>query len=144
MGYFDPETGRKLKITELQEKFLDAFGDLATVTHAAAKVGCSRQQHYEALKLNPDYKIAFDEAQSVAADNMEFFARMLAMKGWMEPIYHNGELVGQKPKYSAALIIFIMKGLMPDKYADRQKTEITGVDPVQVYLPANGRDDIQK
>lgn len=136
---FIAEDGRELKLTPKQRAFLSAYSACGMISHAARAAGCGRALHNHAIKKGGDYAEAFSIAKEEACEVMEAEARKRAVDGWEEPVYQGGELVGMKRKYSDVLLIFMLKGAMPEKYADRQKTEISTGDPVQVYIPENDR-----
>jgi hypothetical protein len=50
-----------------------------------------------------------------------------AVEGNAKPVYQGKELVGHIQEYSDGLLALILKSGNPDKYADRQKVEHTGV-----------------
>jgi len=87
----------------------------------------------------------FAEMENLAlaayAERLEAIADLRAIEGWEEPVFgrdegqHAGTVqVGTVRKYDHGLLMFRLKALLPDKYADRKKTELTGKDggPVQL------------
>lgn len=139
--FIDPETGRELNLTPLQRAFLSAFAVSGVVATASKSAGCSPQRHYVAMRTNEDYRLAYDLVYKQACDALEAEARRRALEGWDEPVFQQGMKVGVKRKYSDVLMIFLMKGAMPDKYADRVKSEVSNNSNITVYqLPDNGRD----
>lgn len=135
------ETLQLKGLSNNQKAFLLAYARLGTITHAAKEAGVVRQQHYEWLEC-PDYKACYDAAHAEACDVLEQEARRRATTGWDEPVFHNGEECGVKRKFSDTLLIFLMKGAMPDKYRDNSKVEHVGnvdVGPVLV-LPPDGTE----
>ncbi len=136
----NPETGKKFDITATQMKFLAAYAEVGHISEAAKIAKCNRAVHYQAMKKSEDYALAFSFARQQAVEVLEIEARRRAVDGWEEPVYQGGELVGTKRKFSDILLIFLLKAANPDKYADRQKTELTVTDPVVVYMPSNKRD----
>lgn len=105
--------------------FLSAYAECGTVTHAATAAGISRGSHYVWLG-EPEYEAAYSLAHDYACQSLELEARRRAMAGWDEPVFHNGEVCGHKRKFSDALLMFLMKGAMPDKYRDNVKLEHAG------------------
>jgi hypothetical protein len=124
-----------------QKAFLTAYSQVGNITEAARIVKCSRASHYEWLAEDPEYAEAFEQAQEKAVDLLEAEARRRAVDGLEEPVIYQGELSflpkvrrGQvvtdasgrqvrsdKPltirKYSDTLLIFLLKGARPAKYA---------------------------
>ncbi len=106
-----------------QRKFLAAYSEMGNITRATEEADISRQTHYNWMSQDPEYAEAFKKAERLAADKLEEEARRRAVEGIEEPVYQGGELVGSKMKYSDTLLIFLLKGNKPDKFADRQKVE---------------------
>jgi transposase-like protein len=99
--------------------FLEAFADTGNVSAAARAADVGRRTHYDWLKKDKEYKAAYEAAVEDAADALELEARARAM-GEQEPVFDKkGELVGHRKKASDLLMIFLLKGLRPDKYAQQ-------------------------
>lgn len=122
---------KALETAKKKAKFLKGFGQLSTVTAAAEHAGIDRRTHYLWLDTDPEYVRSFEEAKLESNDRLEAEARRRAMAGVLEDVYYAGEVVGQQTRKSDTLLIFLMKGAMPDKYRDRH--EVTGADggPIQ-------------
>src|SRR5574341_2636416 len=99
--------------------FLAAFGELATITHAARACHISVERHYKWLRGDPDYPSRFAEAGKVAADNLVREATRRAIEGVDKPVYQGGKMVGTIREYSDTLLIFLLKGALPDVYRER-------------------------
>ena len=63
----------------------------------------------------------------MAADLMDDELMRRACEGVLRPIFQGGKLVGSVRERSDTLLIFGLKGAKPEKYADRQKVEVTDV-----------------
>lgn len=83
--------------------FLTAFAGCGNIRQSAESVGCSREIHYFWLRNDKEYEAAFIEAERVAVTSLEDEARNRAMNG------------------SDTLLIFLLKGLRPDRYKDRSQ-----------------------
>lgn len=130
----------------LQQKkkaFLAAFAEVGNITRAAEVAGISRAMHYDWLKDDPDYPDLFQAADQQACDRLEQEARRRAVEGTLKPVFHKGEECGVVREYSDTLLIFLMKGAMPDKYKDRVTNEVTGKDggPLEVVFMPGGDND---
>ncbi|HET8626735.1 MAG TPA: hypothetical protein VFL91_04920 [Thermomicrobiales bacterium] len=97
--------------------FLAAFAENGNASRAAALAGVHRAQHYRWLAADPDYAAAFREAREHAADRLEEEARRRALAG------------------SDTLLIFLLKGARPEKYAERRRHERAD-ELVRVYRAA--------
>jgi hypothetical protein len=146
----------------LQQAFLDAYRLSGNVTEASLATGIHRMTHYKWLDRDANYKAEFAKADIEATEHMEAEARRRAMIGWDEPVFQKGQQVMMNDgggnlvparirKYSDTLLIFLLKGRNPDKYADRQKTDvdlktpdslkiIIGDDPVPGVTSGEGTD----
>ena len=107
-----------------QDAFLKEFKICATVTHAVRAARIGRQTHYDWLKKDEEYQVAFAEAEIAATDALVAEARRRATEGVEEPVYYKGEVVKIIKKYSDTLLIFLLKGALPEVY--RERHELTG------------------
>ena len=120
-----------------QQAFLAAYSMCGNVSAAARLARCARSQHYWWLQ-KPEYAEAFAEAREKALDLLEAEARRRAVEGTEEPVVHKGRLCykldpqGRRTnelltvrKYSDTLLIFLLKGAMPEKYRDSVKVELS-------------------
>lgn len=135
--------------------FLAAYARTGNITQAAAAAGITRRTHYVWLDAEGEegeaYRAAFEDAKEQAADYLEAEARRRAVEGLVRyrfnragnPLKHpvTGEPYYEL-EYSDTLLIFLLKGARPDKYADRTRTEITGRDgaPLGVVMLPEVRD----
>jgi hypothetical protein len=99
--------------------FLAAFAQIGTVSGAAEASKCNRASHYVWRKTDAEYASAFLEAQDMAADVLEAEAVRRARDGWEERVYENGELVRSTRKFSNTLLMFLLKGMRPEKFRER-------------------------
>ena len=106
--------------------FLTVYVKTATISKAAHAAKISRSSHYEWLKKDPKYVVAFTEAQEEATEGLEAEARRRAVDGWLEPVFYQGELVARVRKFSDTLLIFLLKGARPGKY--RENVRLSGDD----------------
>ncbi len=114
-----------------QKAFLEEYKLCATITHAAKIALISRRRHYKWLDNDPAYAKAFEEAKIAATDSLVAEARRRATQGVEEAVYYQGEVVGTIRKYSDTLLIFLLKGALPEVY--RERYEISGGDkPIKV------------
>jgi len=127
-----------------KEIFLDTFGKVGNLTTAALAAGVSRSYHYRWLEEDPEYPARYAEKVEEAADRLEAEAFRRAVIGIDEPVIHQGRLStvsdpnapgGFRPltvkKHSDVLLIFLMKGAMPEKYRDKLEHTGRGGGPIQ-------------
>jgi hypothetical protein len=72
---------------------------------------------------DPVYFQAFKEAHQQACEALEAEARRRATEGWDEPVFQKGVQCGVVRKYSDQLLMFLMRGAMPDKYREHLQIE---------------------
>lgn len=96
-----------------------AYASLGTITHAAEAAKVDRQRHYGWMDTDPAYPALFAEAGIKAKEAMVREARRRAIEGTVKPVYQGGKLVGTIQEYSDTLLIFLMKGAMPETYRER-------------------------
>ena len=90
-----------------QSAFLAAFAKCGTITKAAEAADIARQTHYDWMKNEPNYPALFAQAEQEAADALEHAARERALAG------------------SDTLMIFLLKGLKPEKFKERTENNNT-------------------
>jgi len=123
-----------------QEAFLEEYKLSATITWAAKIALISRRGHYKWLENDPDYAKAFEEAKIAATDALVAEARRRATQGVEEAVYYKGEVVGTIRKYSDTLLIFLLKGALPEVY--RERYEISGGDKAIRVKSDPGREKL--
>lgn len=102
-----------------QRGFLGAYAtNGGNVVQAAAAVGLSRFAHYAWLSRSENYRHAFEWAKVAMVDYLESEALRRAVEGWEEPVYGKDGIIGTKQRFSDTLLIFMLKGAAPEKYAD--------------------------
>jgi hypothetical protein len=134
-----------------QQRFLDAYRSVGTVVHAAKISAVAPRTHYTWLEKDEAYVSQFEDAKQDATEELLREARRRAFEGVKRKKFHNGVPVTDpetgeqyiEAEYSDTLLIFLLKGLMPNVFRERQDVRINGrVDSaVTVYLPDNGRAD---
>ena len=114
-----PRTTCATRRAEQQAAFLAAYARIATVKDAAQAAGVGRRTHYDWLAADATYVERFEEARRDATDVLLREARRRAVVGVQEPVFYRGEAVGTVTKYSDVLLIFLLKGLLPQVFRDR-------------------------
>lgn len=125
-----------------QKKFLQTLSETGNVSKSAQKAGIVRSRAYQAKEESKDFADAWNQALEIAADALEEEARRRAAVGVLEPVFYQGEKVGTVRKYSDTLLIFLLKGIRPEKYRERSDVTSGGEKlptPI-IYVPNNGRD----
>jgi len=106
-------------------KFLEYLMSGVTVSGAAAMVKMNRQYLYRLKERNKKFSEAWDEAYEIGTEALEDEAKRRAVKGVIEPKFHNGKMIVDEKgnpvgvrKYSDTLLIFLLKGRNPKKFKD--------------------------
>ena len=113
-----------------QRAFIAALAETGIVAHAAkaAKVGTAAV--YSLREVDAAFAEEWRLARESAADRMETEALRRAIEGTLEPVYGSGgyregtKKVGSIRRYSDTLLIFLLKGIRPEKY--RERRELSG------------------
>lgn len=112
-------------LTKNQMAFLCAYVECCGRIFGAARAcGMNASSHYHWIKDFPVYAEAFALAKQYAADNLLDHATRRAADGVDEMIFYKGEPCGVKTNYSDSLMIMLLKGEFPEKYADRNISRI--------------------
>lgn len=125
----DPEDVRTLVRGVTAPKkvaFLLCLAQLGNRTRAAQACGMSTVLAWQWQRDDPAFKKCFIRAMEIASDLLEDEAVRRAAEGVIEPVYQGGRLVGSKRVYSDTLLMFTLKGMKPEKYADRSKVTHDG------------------
>jgi hypothetical protein len=108
--------------------FLAAFALTGNVTDACKLSEVPRRTHYDWLTADGGYVEAFAEAKKEAIDHLEREAVRRAVEGVEEPVFYQGMVCGAIRKYSDTLLIFLLKGANPQKYAQFEGGTTINVD----------------
>jgi len=121
---------------ERQRDFLAAYAECGNIRVAAERANIDRKTHNYWLAHDPNYAAAFEESKEQAADLLEQEAWRRAVEGVKEPVYQKGQLVGEVTKYSDTLLMFLLKGVRPEKFRENIRQEVTGPDgqPFEVNI----------
>lgn len=117
----------------LKKQFLDAFAQHGNVSAAARAAGVGRSTVYQWQEHDEDFAAAFREAEILARDAVDEEIHRRGVLGWDDPVYQGGARVGTIRKFSDTLLIFLAKGLMPEKYKDRVEHSGQIAAPVKAF-----------
>ncbi len=105
-----------------RKAFLAALEETGSVTSAAKVVGVDRSAAYQHRASDKSFSEEWDAAVDRGADSLEDEARRRALEGVDEPVFYKGEKVGTVKKYSDLCLIFLLKGLRPQKWRESRAT----------------------
>jgi hypothetical protein len=125
----------KIRNTAKQRAFIKAFCVTASVSRAAKAAQIHRQRHYSWLKEDPHYAELFDGARLEVGDALQDEAVRRAYEGVLEPVYYKGKPCGVRRVYSDGLLMFLLRGWLPEVYGERANRAVevsatTGVGPI--------------
>ena len=108
--------------------------------------GVGRLALYNWKADDPEFSAEWEAALELGTDALEDEAVRRGRDGCIEPVFYKGRECGGVKKYSDTLLIFMLKARRPERF--RERFEHTGANGqplggpvVQVYLPANERDE---
>ena len=132
--------------------FLTAFRECGTIRGAARASEVSTRSHYRWLADDAEYADAFGEAGRFAAAHLVDAARERAIEGTRKYRFDRSGQPIVDPRtgeqyfdlaYSDTLLIFLLKGLVPETYGDRQRIQHTADDDWRGKLESQGIDSDQ-
>lgn len=140
------------RLTATKRKlFLKAYAECGTIREAAKAAGAAHSMHYEWMQ-DPDYAVAFAEAERDAINLLESELYQRIYQGTEEPVIYQGELCYKKDatgkltnkpltirRKNDTLLIFALKGKKPEVYRDNWKGELALTGNVQVNHRLNLR-----
>jgi hypothetical protein len=95
-----------------------AYVECGRLRAACRAAQVSSQLHYYWKRTDSDYAAAFEAAQQMAGDLLEEEAIRRAL-GWQERHYTAQGTPYELTKQSDTLLIFLLKGALPQKYGDK-------------------------
>ena len=119
----------------VKAEFLRVLAEDGNASEACRQVGCSRVAVYDQRRNNPDFAVAWEEAEAVAAEGLEHEAHRRGVEGWREAVWYQGQEVGTIVRYSDRLLELLLKAHHP-KFRDVNRVELSGPDgnPLQVTI----------
>lgn len=87
-----------------QRAFLRALGRTGKIERACKLAGISRESARKMRNAYPSFAAAWDRALAKAEPTLEQIAVDRAVNGVSEPVYHGGEVVGHRTRYSDSLM----------------------------------------
>jgi hypothetical protein len=92
------------------KKFLKELERTGNLAASASRVNVTKAAIYAAMKRDEFFKEAVEMARARAAHDIENELRRRGIEGYEEEVFHNGEMVGTKRKYSDRLLELLAKG----------------------------------
>ncbi|MGI9068560.1 MAG: hypothetical protein ACR2HX_19430 [Pyrinomonadaceae bacterium] len=102
-----------------RKAFLASLAECGNVRAAAQAANVDPKTCYNNRKDDPEFAAEWQAALDLAADVLEEEAWRRAHKGVGEPVFYKGEICGTVQKYSDLLLMFLLKGLRPEKFREK-------------------------
>jgi hypothetical protein len=100
--------------------FLAAYADCGSIKESCQIAGINRRTYTRWME-DEAFRLAFQDAHLDVCDALEREARRRAMEGYEEPVFHKGEVVGHRLKFSDMLLAQQLNASMPEKYQRNQQ-----------------------
>lgn len=128
-----------VRTDEKEMAFLAVLAMTCSVSRACDAIGISRTTAY-LWRDDEEFAQRWEKARAIGVEALEDEAARRGHEGWEEPVYQGGERVGTVRKYSDQLLMFMLKGMKPDKYRERQDINVKGeADLAEKLLRARAR-----
>jgi hypothetical protein len=117
--------GNQVITQKKKDMFLAQLRLSGHVTNSAQAVGYADATYLRKLRAkDADFAQEWEEAMVAAVEDiLEPEAMRRAVNGVQEPVFHKGDVVGYKTRYSDQLMMFLLKGGKPDKYGNNVKVD---------------------
>ena len=107
---------------------LKHLSELGMPGRACAAAGVPVSTVLEWRRADEEFAAAWETAARAAAAKLEDEMIRRGRDGWTETGYQGGRQVGEIQRYSDTLLIFALKGAMPEKYPFAGNTTIVNLD----------------
>ena len=101
---------------EFKAAFIGMLGHLPNITAVCRLMGIDASNIHRARKKDEEFDTQVKVAVEEGYDMIEEEARRRAVDGVLEPVFHQGEQVGEIRKYSDALLKMLLKGYKPKRF----------------------------
>lgn len=96
--------------------YLEAFAKYGVVTHACEAIGISPSTVNRHMNSDPEFAKGVAEAKDIVRDRLRKVLVERAVEGWMEPVYQQGEHVGDIRRFDNKLAMWLAERMMPEDY----------------------------
>lgn len=133
-GSIKGEKKDNIATPEKRGAFLSYLAEYGNVSKSAESAKLNRPALYRYRDEHEEFAKLWDEAAAIGAQALEDEARRRAYEGTLKPVFHQGEQCGVIREYSDTLMIFLLKGSNPEKYAERQNVNMNASVKADVHL----------
>ncbi len=114
---------RALRAQSGKARFLRAYSETGNIYRACVDANVDRRTIYKWQEHDDQFALAMRQAEIEAIERLEEEARRRAYDGVVREkgVYYQGARVGSAivTEYSDSLLMFLLKGLKPEKYKER-------------------------
>ena len=110
--------GAQKHMADRKQAFLEAYLDCCMMQEAAKRAGISRNRHYDWIRDDEHYKVAFEEVRERIGDSLEDEAIRRAVYGVSRAVTVAGkreEII----EYSDTMLSKLLSAAKPEKYRER-------------------------
>jgi hypothetical protein len=141
------EYNRKINSRQFKRIFLNNFVLKKNVAKACKQTGITRGQFNRWIKNDPQFKRDYNDLVEALTDLLLEKAILRASKGTERHKFFKGEMIIDprtgKPyverEYSDSLLMFLLKGLRPDTFGDKNQVEVKTTSQSQFEKEALGK-----
>ena len=128
-----------LKMTEdFKETFLDMLSEIPNITAICKLLNVGHSAVNRARKKDPKFDDSVKEAIECGYDMLEEEARRRAVDGVLEPVFFQGEEVGQIRRYSDQLLSQLLKGYRPKRFNPGANVSVDNGEKVTLIINTGG------
>lgn len=99
-----------------REYFLQVLAETGSVLSACRKAKVGRTTVYEEKNRDEGFAAKWRAALAVAVARFENEAIRRSVRGWDEPVFHEGVIAGYKRKFDGKLLVHMLRVLDPDRH----------------------------
>jgi len=114
-----------LQTDQRKSNFLKNYRRFSVIGKAASAAGIGRQMFNQWLEEDEGFRADFQDAHQEIVEMLEAEAIRRACQRLEKKVYHGGQELTTKTKYSDALLMFLLKALDP-KYRGKSGTSLRG------------------
>lgn len=112
-----------------KQRFIDLIAAGGRIHQSAFAAGHDPRTFWRIMAADPAFKAEFEIAKETGAYVLVDEAERRGAEGWLEPVYGKGpdgwvEQVGEVRKYDSNLLMFTVKGRLP-QYKDNPKIDLS-------------------
>jgi hypothetical protein len=115
-----PHQEKPVATAASKSDFVSYLREEFTIAGACRRLGITRKSYLMWREKDPEFARDITLAQEDIIDDLEAEAKRRAYDGVSRDIYFQDRVIGQRSEYSNVLLMFLLKGLRPEKYRERQ------------------------